>query len=90
MRCFKLLIDKKFKFLAFIQVITQKLDIFPSLPLEGGGSPSEHQVSDAVDGRSFLGIKLLNFILHAYSFSLTFVRQLPLGGSLKIFPKYRA
>ena len=33
MRYFKLLIDKKFKFLAFIQVINPKLDIFPSLLL---------------------------------------------------------
>ena len=83
------MIDKKLKFLAFIQVITPKLDIFPSLPLEGGGNPSEQKARDAVDGRSFLGIKLLNFILHAYSFS-RLRRQLPLGGSLKIFPKYRA
>ena len=40
-------------------------------------------------GRSFLGIELLNFILHAYSFSLTFVRQLPRGGSLSLNPTLR-
>ena len=33
MRYFKLLIDKKFEFFAFIQVINPKLDIFPSLLL---------------------------------------------------------
>ena len=33
MRYFKLLIDKKFDFFAFIQVINPKLDIFPSLLL---------------------------------------------------------
>ena len=37
----------------------------------------------------FLGIDLLNFILHAYSFSLTFVRQLPRGGSLSVNPTFR-
>ena len=26
----------------------------PSLPLEGGGNPSEQKARDAVDGRSFL------------------------------------
>ena len=40
-------------------------------------------------GRSFLGIELLNFILHAYSFSLTFVRQLPRGGSLSLNPTFQ-
>ena len=42
----------------------------------------------AVEG-VFLGIELLNFILHAYSFSLTFVRQLPRGGSLSLNPTFR-
>ena len=42
----------------------------------------------AVEG-VFLGIDLLNFILHAYSFSLTFVRQLPRGGSLSLNPTFR-
>ena len=41
----------------------------------------------AVEG-VFLGIELLNFILHAYSFSLTFVRQLPRGGSLSLNPTF--
>ena len=53
MRYFELLIDKKFKFFAFIQVNTPKFDIFLSLPLEGGGNPSEQKARDAVDGRSF-------------------------------------
>ena len=36
----------------------------------------------------FLGIELLNFILHAYSFSRV-PRQLPRGGSLSLNPTFR-
>ena len=61
---------------------TRETGLTPSLPREGGGNPSEPAVSDAVDGRSFLGVKILNFIIHAYSFSHGKPRQLPLGGSL--------
>ena len=35
----------------------------------------------------FLGIDLLNFILHAYSFSRV-PRQLPRGGSLSLNPTF--
>ena len=56
---------------------------FISLPQEGGGNPSEAMwLTEGV----FLGVKILNFIIHAYSFSLTFVRQLPRGGSLSKHP----
>ena len=50
-----------------------------SLPFKGGGNPSAAKwLTEGV----LLTIKILNFIMHAYSFRLTFVRHLPRGGRL--------
>ena len=43
--------------------------------------PSRGRWHTKCDGRSFIGIKILNFIIHAYSFT-RLRRELPLGGSL--------
>ena len=47
-----------------------------SLPFKGGGIAKQWR-------KEFLGIKILNFIMHAYSFS-RLRRQLPRGGSLRL------